>query len=140
MAGTVTTTNLNQGGTEGRSGFFAPAIQKYSLAWTSDASGDATVTTERLFGTLIGVAFIPSGSAAPTANYDVTLTDDNGVDVLSGQGANLSNATATRVVPGVPFKDGTTTSIAPVVINDTLDLAVANAGNAKGGTVVLYLR
>ena len=119
----------------------ATAIRKVSLAWTSDASGDASITTIKQAGILVGVAFVPgSGGSQPTNLYDVTLTDDNGVDILSGQGANLSNATATRVCPGVPFKDGTTTGTAPIPLDDTLDLVVAAAGNAKSGTVVLYLR
>ena len=117
------------------------SARKITLDWLSDASGDATYTTEKLAGTIVGVAFIPDGGGtAPTTLYDVTLTDDNGVDILSGQGANLSATVANRVVPGVPFKDGTTTSVAPIVLNDTLDLVVANAGNAKGGQVILYLR
>lgn len=70
----------------------------------------------------------------------MTLTDESGVDVLAGQGANLGNAVASNVCPGVPLKDGTTTGVASQQVFGSLTLAVANAGNGKAGTVVLYLR
>ena len=62
-----------------------------------------------------------------------------GVDVLAGQGANLSDANASAVSPGVPLKDGTTTSVTPCVVADPLILNVA-AGNAKSGKVIIYFR
>lgn len=131
-------------------------VRKVKFAWTSDAAGavngiktDGTgsptivgVAAAPAFisGTIVGVTFIPSASAAPTALYDVTLKDDEGVDVLAGQGADLSATVTTRVKPGQSFKDGTTTSLDPIPIDDVLELVVTNAGNAKQGTVVLYLR
>jgi hypothetical protein len=115
---------------------------RYVLAWTSDASGNVSgIPAPTMNGTICKVEFVPgSGGNAPTDQYDVTLTDIAGVDVLGGQGANLSNAAASAVVPGVPFKDGTTISTAPCVISDPLTLNVTNAGNAKSGQVILYVR
>jgi hypothetical protein len=77
----------------------------------------------------------PSGSAART---DVTLADAAPAST-SGQGANLSDANASAVSPGVPLKDGTTTSVTPCVVADPLILNVA-AGNAKSGKVIIYFR
>src|SRR5258708_2022396 len=112
------------------------------LAWTSDASGNVNgLPTGNINGTICKVEFVPgTGGSQPTDLYDVTLTDAAGVDVLAGQGANLSQTTATAVVPGVSFKDGTTTSAAPCVVAEALTLNVSNAGNAKSGQVILYLR
>ena len=117
-------------------------ITKTTLDWLSDASGDVSGTaTKKLNGSLLRVVTIPdSGGTQPTDLYDAVLNDDNGIDVLGGQGANLSNTTTTDVIPGVPLKDGTTTTTAVVIIDDTLTLVVSNAGNAKGGTVILYIR
>lgn len=108
-------------------------VAKYSLAWVSDAAGavSANAQTFRL-GSLIQIKFIPDGGGtAPTALYDVTLVDANGLDYLGGTGANLSATVATQVRVSAPlFYDAT----------GTLDLVVANAGNAKGGTVQLWFQ
>jgi hypothetical protein len=77
------------------------------------------------------------GGTQPSDLYDVTLVDTNAIDVIAGVGANLSNATSTLKVPSFGtttlyryYHDGT----------QQLDLVVANAGAAKGGTVVLWVR
>lgn len=117
-------------------------VRKITLDWTSDASGNVSGTnTKYLSGEILRIIFIPdSGGTQPTDGYDVVLNDDNGVDILANQGANLSNANTSVVCPGVALKDGTTTSVRPVVIDDTLELQVSNAGASKGGKVILYMR
>ena len=126
----TTTISNRQNGTD---------IVRVTLAWTSAADGSASGDTPSLSGELMKVVFDP-GSAAPTANYDITLNDANGFDVLAGFGANLSATVTTQLKPGIAFKDGTTTSVAPTVIDGVLTLAVTNAGDTKSGSVVLYLR
>lgn len=107
---------------------------KYRLLWVSDASGNCSGNDTSMIhlGEIEQVKFIPdSGGTAPTALYDVTLVDSNGVDFLGGAGANLSATVATQTPVTVPlFYDGLI----------TLDLVVANAGVSKGGTVVLWLQ
>ena len=114
---------------------------KITFAWTSDASGAVSGTlTGPLQGVIARVVFIPGTSGVqPTNAYDVTLLDGNGFDVLAGNGANLSNVTTTQVVPACSITDGVTPTVTPIYISDTLELQVANAGNAKSGTLVLYL-
>lgn len=126
--GTVTVTVASLG--NGR-------VVKYTMAWVSDASGNVSANTSALSvvrpGYLQQVKFIPDGGGtAPTDLYDITLNDANAVDVLAGTGANLSGTLAkiTRVAAPI-YLDGTA--------NMALDLVVANAGNAKGGTVVLWV-
>ena len=134
MAGTVTITKQE---------FHSPfrPVRKYTFDWVSSAGGAVSGTeSDHISGEILRVVFIPSGTAAPTANYDVTLEDEAGNDVLGGRGANLSATVTTTVKPGVAFTDGTTTSVAPIAIDDKLELVVANAGNAKAGTVILYVR
>jgi hypothetical protein len=117
-------------------------VNRIALAWTSDASGNVSGNpTTTIFGTILKVEFVPgTGGSAPTALYDVTLLNLSGLDVLAGQGADLSATVANAVCPGVPFKDGTTTGTVPCVVAEILSLVVANAGNLKSGTVVLYVR
>jgi hypothetical protein len=106
---------------------------KYSLAWVSDAAGAVSANPQTFRpGALIQIKFIPDGGGtAPTALYDVTLVDANGIDYLGGTGANLSATVSTQ------------TRVAAPLIYDatgTLDLVVANAGISKGGTVQLWIQ
>ena len=121
MAGTVTITESN---------FNNPPTDVLNFAWVSDASGDVsgTNTDNKYTGTITRMKFIPSGSAVPTANYDVTLLDSDGCDVMDAQGVDRSD-TATECAVG--FGE---------VMGSTLQLVVANAGNAKEGTVVVHIR
>lgn len=120
MAGTVTTV-------EERIGF----IHKITFDWTSSAGGAADATTTNYYtGIVERVVQIP-GAATPTAAYDVVVNDDDGADVLLGLGANLSEAATTQKVAA--DKLGT-------VANAQLVLAVTNAGNAKTGKTIIYLR
>jgi hypothetical protein len=106
---------------------------KYSLAWVSDGSGNVSTNPQTFRpGSLIQIKFIPDGGGtAPTALYDVTLVDASGIDYLGGTGANLSATVSTQ-----------TRVTAPLIYDatGTLDLVVANAGAAKGGTVQLWIQ
>lgn len=119
-AGTVTVTTASGGA--GRT--------KYSMAWTASNPGGAVsanaVTVKG--GSLYALEIVP-GTAGdqPTDQYDLTLLDDQGVDVLNGAGANLSNSAGSIIVfdPPLPFAPGTLTP------------TIANAGNGKKGTLIL---
>lgn len=111
-----------------------------TFTWVSDASGDVSgnAVTKDLLGILLRAVHIPdSGGTQPTDAYDVLINDEHGIDVLQGTGADISNAAASDFFPALT--DGSTNS-GPTAVNGTLDLVVSNAGNAKGGSVVLYLR
>lgn len=118
MAVTVTTK---------RRGNFA----KVSFACTTDADGDATgSTTARFTGEVIRAVFVPAaGGTQPTNLFDVTVTDDDGYDILAGQGADLSNAAVTTKVASMG-----------AVVNDVLTVVLENGGNAKQATVHVYLK
>ena len=116
-------------------------VVKHTFTWVSDSGGAATVASDiAISGQIVRVVIIPSGTAAPTTLYDMTLTDSNSVDVLAGQGANLSATVTANVCPGTPLKDGTTVSVVPMVVDSVLTLNITNAGNAKAGTVIVYVR
>jgi hypothetical protein len=141
MAATLTTTEALPEAYPGVQPNVGPSIRTYTLAWVSHTDGSVDLDTDQpIVGELLRVVFIPSGSAAPTTLYDVVLKDSHGVDVLAGQGANLSEVNTTHVCPGVPLKDGTTTSTRPVALAGVLNLEVTNAGSGKGGSVILYVR
>jgi len=133
MAGSIVITHTQEG---------QYGIERVSLAWTSTAGGAVSdILTGILHGILTNVEFIPgSGGTQPSAAYDITLLDANLVDVLAGRGANLSNTTGKRITPASERHDGTTAGLGDVVVSEPLQLVVANAGDSKTGTVVLYLR
>lgn len=107
-------------------------IRKYTIAWTSDASGDATANTIALSGSIARINFVPNtGATQPTDLYDVTIKDSDGIDILLGAGADLSNANATTVIPLISGNK--------LVVNDKLAVTISNAGNAKTGAITLYL-
>jgi len=108
-------------------------VRKFTLAWLSDASGDVnSVLTIPLSGVLERITFDPDGTDVPSANYDVVLNDVDGVDVLNGKGSNLSATVTTSVAPALTGGN--------MAFDDALDLVVTNAGNAKRGKVILYIR
>lgn len=117
-------------------------VQRISLDWQSASDGSVTYSLPvNLFGEIVRVSFVPdTGATQPTNLYDVTITDANSIDVLAGQGANLANNANTNVCPGVPLKDGTTTSVRPMVVAGALTLNITNAGDTKGGIIVLHLK
>lgn len=116
-------------------------IVKHTITWVSDGSGNASVSSGlSVSGKIERVVIVPSTTAAPDALYDVTLVDQDSIDVLAGQGANLAASGNTQVCPGVPLKDGTTTSVVPVVVDGVLTLNVAAAGASKAGKLIVYVR
>lgn len=127
MAGSITLTTADLGG----------GVTKYSIAWTSDASGNVNGTPIALKrGRLLQVKFVPTnGGTQPSNDYGVTLLDADGVDVLAGKGASLANTTASIAVPVV-------SSVTPAFIDPTLGNftpTVSAAGNVTNGRIDLYV-
>jgi hypothetical protein len=150
MAGTVVATqSLVSRGLAALSGNFAQANQvvKTSLLWTSDASGVVSANSVTLpSGMILLVTFTPgAGGVQPTDLYDVTMTcnDHPAVNIFddgtgsASIGANLSNANASHKVP---FQGGGSVSYYKHWIHGGGNtLVIANAGNAKQGTIDIYI-
>lgn len=132
MAGTLSVTPADVGG----------GVTKYTLAWTSTSGGAVSGNPFALKrGEIIQVKFVPGAAAAqPTNLYTATLIDTDGVDLLAaaGVGSGLSNAASTFSAPQI----GTGTA-AQRYFHDAaelVDLVIAAAGNAKSGTVLVWVR
>lgn len=110
----------------------AGGLAKIKATWLSDTAGAATGTTTYPYNAYpIRVSFVPDGGGtAPTDAYDIVVTDSDGIDILNGNGANLSSTVTATKTPN----DG----IAP--FTGKLTVTVANAGEANGGNVYLYLQ
>lgn len=120
-------------GTATRTEVTAGPVKKIVWAWTSgDGAEGGTVisTTSRSYsGKLIGLTTDP-GAAAPTDNWDLTVTDSAGHDVLLGAGANRDTVTTEHVAE----------ASLGAVANSVLTLNITNAGDAKTGEVILWIR
>lgn len=125
MAGSIALTGTKVG-----------SLHKYQIVWTSDASGDVTANTvDVTAGELVQVRFTPNTDAnQPSAAYDVTILDAQGIDILAGAGANLSSAASTVHVPVV------STYFRRTLEAGAITPTVSAAGNAKQGTIVLLVR
>lgn len=121
MAGTVVQTPYLLGNI-GRLSFLCTAD-------AADATFPDTVVTTPVEGRLLKLVTNP-GAVQPTDNYDVTLEDQHGHDVLEGVGANRDTLN-TEEVPIVYSGTGTHPCVDD---SDTLTLKIA--GNAVNSAVV----
>lgn len=129
VAGSITVTPTDIGG----------GYTKYSVAWVSSAGGAVTENTfAAKRGRIQQAKFVPDAAGTqPTDQYDATVLDSAGWDVLLGLGANRSNATAS-VVPALDGNAGTPGTLG-FFEGGNLAPTIVNAGNAKGGTLVLII-
>ena len=107
-------------------------FRKITFDWTGHTDGVVTkVATSKVYTGKVEVLITdPDGVAAPTDNYDVTVTDDEDYDILVGAGANRDTANTETVLSaslGAVFES----TIGPVVIN---------SGTSKKGKIVLLIR
>ena len=105
------------------------SIKSIKAEWTSDGSGDASGETEHEYSGKC-LLFTTDPVDGPTDNYDVTVLDDNGLDVLAGAGADRDTTNTEQKVE---------TNLGAVA-GGKLTFVVANAGAAKSGVAYLYLR
>lgn len=111
-------------------------VKKIKFAWTSvNGGGDdgkATKTTVNSYtGKIIRLVTIPgTGGDVPTDNYDVVINDEDGTDILMGAGANRDLTNTEQVLE----------ASLGCVANDKLSLSITNAGSAKKGTAIIYIR
>lgn len=105
------------------------------ISWI--AHTDGSFTTGDL-NSSEGLAFmgitIPDGTTAPTANYDITILDDDGVDIFGGELENRSATLKEQAVPAIGSTFGGR------YFSGVLRLAIANnVVNGAKGKVKLYI-
>jgi hypothetical protein len=111
-------------------------LEVISISWVAHTDGtftDYTIPGGKVKGVLERLVVDP-GATAPTNLYDVTIVDEDGVDVLGGGGANL--LTATTEEKAVPLGTYHLRTLANV-----LKLQIANnSQNGALGLIRLYVR
>lgn len=104
------------------------------ITWTAHTDGTFTsYAIGNVYGTLERMVTNP-GSTAPQANYDITITDADGFDVLGGTGANRheTNTEEAAIAFGTYFQR---TVAGPLTLNIS-----GNNVNGATGTVSLYVK
>lgn len=113
---------------------------RLTVNWTSDGSGDVSEAISEnnmkvLKGKNLAHFTTNPGATAPTDNYDLTLLDAYGIDVLGGEGADRDTANSEQSLPAL--KSGT---YGDRIIDTALTFTIANAGDTKQGAAIFYFR
>lgn len=113
------------------------SLVKIKWAWTTDGAagaivdsttaGEVNTTTAKYTGVVMRLVTDPVDG--PTASYDIVIKDEDGADVLLGNGADRHTTTT---------EDGFNAPYA-TIYDSKLSLNVANAGNTKSGITYLYI-
>lgn len=120
-------------------------VVRISYSWTSSTNSWASFTTTNYVrGTIERVVFIPSTTAGSIPlEFDVTLKDAAGLDMLAGVASGIASNAASQMIPTLAVTDASTSAtnvLRPFVVNDPLSLIVTNCGSVRSGAVVLYVR
>ena len=81
-------------------------------------------------GKILGLATDPDATA-PTDNYTITITDEDGMDVLMGAAVGNRDTANTEYI---------LSTLLGAVANDKLTINVSSAGTNKVGIAYLYIR
>jgi len=112
--------------TEDRTG----RLQKIKWTWTCTSAGTySEASTYQYNGQIVELITDP-GATAPTDDYDITIVDSDGYDVLAGQGLNRDTANTEFKLSGDKLG---------YVKSSTLTLTIAAAGDAATGITIVYV-
>jgi hypothetical protein len=98
------------------------------------ASGTQAATTDNSYYGYVVQAFIDhDGDTQPTNLWDLTVTDDSGIDVLNGKGANIAVATDTHAFTQTDLDNG-------MACHGQLVITGTNGGTGSGiAEIYLYI-
>ncbi len=108
------------------------SVKKITFDWLcTDLGVVSQVTANAYDGKILALVTDPdAGGDAPSDNYNITLLDSGGVDVLI-EGGLLRDTANTEVVASASLG---------AVAGSKLTLAIADAGDANKGLVHVYIR
>lgn len=120
-------------------------VSKLKFSWTADASNGSVPSTEsehNIDGYVVLVKTIPGDGTAPTNNYSITLTDEDGLDVMGGEIGNStrSNSTPQQNLPRIGDPGNYTYLKRWISCRLTFNLTGNSVNDATGETVVFIER
>jgi hypothetical protein len=117
--------------------FYNERVVEYLITWTADSAA-ATVPATATDTAIVGYVFMAQtnpGTTAPTDDYDITLTDADGIDVFGGELLNRDEANSEQTVPKVG-----SSVYGSRFVNSVLTFNLSNnAVNSATGTVRVYV-
>ena len=117
-------------------------VRRVIIDWISDDMGDVAYDLD-LNGEIVRVVTVPgAGANQPDDNYDVTLVDAYGIDVLRSMGTNRDETNTEEFVPYTT--DEVIAMVQEAIFHEYLSgrytFTVAAAGDTLSGQAVLYLK
>lgn len=111
---------------------------KITLSWTADAAAATVPSTDfSLCGTIHRIVTDP-GSTAPTANYDISLTDANGLRLDATSLDNRHTTTTEQVILNIAGSAGGFQQVTHCgIVTFTLS---GNSVNSATGILIIYVR
>lgn len=113
---------------------YRDTVKKIKCSWTSDsATGAVSGTTAKSYtGRFIGLITKPGVvGVKPSDNYTVTVTDEDGVDLLLGAATGNRDDTNTEFLAEASLG---------LVAGSQLTFNISGAGNSKQGEVYLLIK
>lgn len=132
--GTVMQTYQNIYSSEGNT-----SLAKLTTVLISDASGassgaTSTTITDQIAGKYIVRAITkPDGTDYPDASYDITILDENNVDVMGSVLLNRASGSSEQATPYIGASYG------PCPITGALTVTATNMGSGKTATLILEI-
>ena len=111
---------------------YGSPVSTIEWSFTTDGAGDATEETVLIWGQVKRVVTNPDGTDTPTAAWGLTIEDEDGVDILCGNGAN-------RDADGSGGSEQTFPCPVNLAVASKLTFKVTNGGDTKKGVVKLYI-
>lgn len=117
----------------------SPRLRKVTISWLSHTDGVAAITIPRMRGRLIKAVTNPSATA-PTADYDIVLTDGDGANILANCDDDLTDRhTSNTEIVYFFVKNAAAAALAVhPVVDGAVTVTVSAAGSGKAGTLTLY--
>jgi len=113
---------------------------RLTVNWTSSAGGAVSEAISAanmtiILGKNLAHFITDPGSPAPTDNYDLTLLDTYGVDILGGEGANRDTINSEQGVPAL-----NSSVYGDRIVDFELTFTIVDAGDSAQGKAVFYFR
>jgi len=111
-------------------------ISRYDVEWTSDSNGDVTGSWSGVNGYLVDVVQNPDGTDAPSASFDITITDT--LTGLTLATSTSCSATTTERIQVSQVAATNSRYISPAIAGN-VTYTIANAGDTKKGRIHLFV-
>lgn len=119
----------------------------HTVALATDASGDQTIYAQNTYGTVLAVRYVPHASTPLDTGGDLTLTDSvTGLQILAVTNVGPSSRdfaprmfTVSTTGVEALYASGGTEVLTPVPVAGSIKVVVAQGGNAKNGTLYIFV-